>query len=400
MSAQLLTNMRLASQAGIEPYAVQDGHVVVIEDGMIEWVGPAADLPAEWKAAAPVDLGGRLLTPALIDCHTHIVHGGDRSREFELRLSGASYEEIARAGGGILNSVIATRAASEGDLVASALPRLDTLISEGVGTVEVKSGYGLTVADELKMLSAARLLGKERPVRIVTSYLAAHAVPPEYKGRAAEYIDKVVLAGMDVARHEGLADAVDGFCEGIAFSPDEIAKIFGHARRLGLPVRLHAEQLSNLGGAKLAAQNQALSADHLEYLDDAGARAMGAQGTVGVLLPGAYYFLREPQAPPVELLRRHGVRMAVATDCNPGTSPMCSLLMAMNMAATLFRLTPAEVLAGVTRHAAAAIGRSAELGSIAPGKRAEFAVWDAERPVELIYRLGLNPLHRRIIGEA
>ena len=205
---------------------------------------------------------------------------------------------------------------------------------------------------------------------------------------------------MDVARHEGLADAVDGFCEGIAFSPDEIAKIFGHARRLGLPVRLHAEQLSNLGGAKLAAQNQALSADHLEYLDDAGARAMGAQGTVGVLLPGAYYFLREPQAPPVELLRRHGVRMAVATDCNPGTSPMCSLLMAMNMAATLFRLTPAEVLAGVTRHAAAAIGRSAELGSIAPGKRAEFAVWDAERPVELIYRLGLNPLHRRIIGEA
>jgi len=368
-----------------------------VEAGRIALVCPRAEVPADWLLADMEDLGGRLVTPALIDCHTHLVFGGNRADEFRMRLEGASYEAIAEAGGGIVSTMRATRALSEDELVVAALPRLDALIAEGVATVEIKSGYGLTVADELKMLRAARALGRQRAVRVVTSLLAAHAVPPEYKGRADAYLDEVVLPGMEAAHAESLIDAVDGFCEAIAFSPGQIERVFSHAARLGLPVKLHAEQLSNLGGARLAAAHGALSADHLEYLDEAGAQAMAAAGTIAVLLPGAFYFLRERQAPPVAALRAAGARIAIATDCNPGSSPLSSLLTAMNMACTLFGLTPEEALAGVTREAAAALGLGDEIGTIEPGKRAEFAVWDVNDPAELSYRIGFNPLHRRII---
>ena len=396
MPAKLFTNLRLAAMAPGPP-AVRGGMAVGVEAGRIALVAPQAALPVEWHAAEAEDLGGRLVTPALIDCHTHLVFGGNRASEFRMRLEGASYEQIARAGGGIVSTMKATRALSEDELVVAALPRLDALMAEGVGTVEIKSGYGLTVADELKMLRAARALGRQRRVRVVTSWLAAHAVPPEYRGRADAYLDEVVLPGMDAGHADGLIDAVDGFCEGIAFSPAQIGRVFDHATKLGLPVKLHAEQLSNLGGARLAATHGALSADHLEHLDEAGARAMAAAGTVAVLLPGAYYFLRERQAPPVAALRAAGTRMAIATDCNPGSSPLSSPLLAMNMACTLFGLTPEEALAGFTREAAAALGLSAEIGTVEPGKRAEFAVWDAEDPAELSYRIGFNPLHRRIV---
>ena len=345
-----------------------------------------------------IDAHGALLTPGLIDCHTHLVYAGNRAREFEMRLEGASYEEIARAGGGIVSTVTATRALSEDELVQAALPRLDALIAEGAGTIEIKSGYGLTVEDELKMLRAARRLGKERNIRVRTSYLAAHAVPAEYKGRPDAYIDEVVLPGLEAAHAEALVDAVDGFCEGIAFSPAQIARVFGRAKALGVPVKLHAEQLSNLGGAALAASYGALSADHLEYLDGPGVAAMAKAGTVAVLLPGAFYFLREKQAPPVEALRSAGVPIAIATDCNPGSSPLASLLLAMNMASTLFRLTPEEALAGVTRNAAEALGLADEIGTIAAGKRAELAVWDVRHPAELAYRIGFNPLHKAIVA--
>jgi imidazolonepropionase len=356
-------------------------------------------LPSEWRRGWRADLGGRLVTPALIDCHTHLVFGGNRANEFRMRLEGASYEEIARAGGGIVSTMKATRALGESALVEAALPRLDALIAEGVGTVEIKSGYGLTIEDELKMLRAARRMAEIRPVRVKTSYLAAHAIPPEYKARADAYLDEVVLPGMEAAHAEGLVDAVDGFCEGIAFAPEQIARVFDRARELGLPVKLHAEQLSNLGGAKLAAGYGALSADHLEYLNREGAVTMAAAQTVAVLLPGAFYFLREKQAPPVALLREAGVRIAIATDCNPGSSPLSSLLLAMNMACTLFGLTPEEALAGVTREAAAALGMADEIGTIEPGRRAEFAVWDVEDPAELSYRIGFNPLYRRIVEQ-
>ncbi len=381
--------------AGDGAYGLRDGHAIGIEDGRIAFVRPAGEA-ARW--AEPEPLGGRLVTPALIDCHTHLVFGGNRAREFELRLEGASYEEIARAGGGIVSTVAATRALSEDELVASALPRLRALMAEGVATVEIKSGYGLTVEDELRMLRAARRLGAEAGIRVVTSYLAAHAVPPEYAGRADAYLDEVVLPGLDQAAAEGLADAVDGFCEGIAFSPAQIGRVLERASELGLPVKLHAEQLSNLGGAKLAASFDALSADHLEYLDQAGVAAMAAAGTVAVLLPGAFYTLRETQAPPVAALREAGVPIALATDCNPGSSPLASLLLAMNMGCTLFRLTPEEALAGVTRHAARALGLQAEIGTVEAGKRAELAVWDVEHPAELAYRIGFNPLHSRIVA--
>jgi imidazolonepropionase len=310
----------------------------------------------------------------------------------------ATYEEIARAGGGIVSTVAATRALSENELVEAALPRLDALTAEGVGTIEIKSGYGLTVEDELKMLRAARRLGEMREVRVKTSYLAAHAVPAEYKGRADAYIDEIVLPGLDAAQAEGLVDAVDGFCEGIAFSPDQIARVFEKAKALGIPVKLHAEQLSNLGGAAVAASFGALSADHLEYLDEAGAEAMAKAGTVAVLLPGAFYFLREKQAPPVDALRSAGVPIAIATDCNPGSSPLASPLLAMNMASTLFRLTPEEALAGVTRNAAQALGLADEIGTIEVGKRAELAVWNVRHPAELAYRIGFNALDRVIVG--
>ncbi len=389
----ILTNATLATmENGV---GLVEATAIRLEGDRITWVGPEAEAPGD--GGNRIDLGGRLVTPGLIDCHTHLVHGGDRAREFEMRLSGASYEEVARAGGGIVSTVRATRAASEAELLASALPRLDRMLAEGVTTVEVKSGYGLTVADELKMLRVARALERTRPVRVHTSLLAAHAVPPEYQGRADAYLDEVCIPALHAAHAEGLVDSVDGFCEGIAFSPDQIARLFAVAQGLGLPVRLHAEQLSNLGGAALAARHGALSADHLEYLDEAGAAAMAAAGTVAVILPGAFYTLRETQLPPIGLLRRHGVRMAVATDCNPGTAPMTSLTLAMNMACTLFRMTPEEALAGVTVHAAAALGLS-DAGRIAPGLRADLAIWDARHPAELSYRIGATPLYARIHG--
>ncbi|MCB2125536.1 MAG: imidazolonepropionase [Rhodobacteraceae bacterium] len=389
----ILLNAVLATMtegAGLIP----DGAVIVSGE-RIQWAGPRADLPA--AKGEQVDLGGRLVTPGLIDCHTHLVHAGDRAREFEMRLEGASYEDVARAGGGIVSTVRATRAASQSELEESALARLDRMLAEGVTTLEVKSGYGLTVADELKMLRTARALGRQRPVGVVTSLLAAHAVPPEYAGRADAYLDEVCIPALHAAHAEGLADAVDGFCEGIAFSPEQIGRVFDAARALCLPVKLHAEQLSNLGGAALAARYGALSADHLEYLDEEGIAAMAAAGTVAVILPAAFYTLRETKLPPIDLLRRHGVPMAVATDMNPGTAPMTSLTLAMNMACTFFRLTPEEALAGVTRHAAAALGL-ADRGRIAPGLRADLAVWDAAHPAELSYRIGATPLHTRMFG--
>ena len=395
---QLLTHAAIATMNdetggyGLIPQAS-----LVVEDDRISWVGPEADLPERYAGASRRDLGGRLVTPGLIDCHTHIVFGGDRAREFEMRLEGAGYEEIARAGGGILSSVRATRDADEASLLKSALRRVDHLMAEGVTTIEVKSGYGLTVADELKMLRVARLIEARREVTVRTTWLAAHALPPEYQGDRAGYIRDVVIAGMDAAHAEDLVDAVDGFCEGIAFSRDEMAAIFDHAKTLGLPVKLHAEQLSDLHGAAMAARHGAMSADHLEWLGQDGVDAMAASGTVAVLLPGAFYTLRETQLPPVGALRDAGVPIALATDCNPGTSPLTSLLLAMNMGATLFRLTPAECLAGVTRNAARALGL-ADRGVIAPGMRADLAIWDVHAPAELTYRIGFNPLHARIFG--
>lgn len=370
---------------------------IAVDGDRIAWVGQAAELPAAYADAPRRDLEGRLVTPGLIDCHTHIVHGGDRAREFEMRLEGAGYEEIARAGGGILSSVRNTREASEDELLAQALPRVDTLLGEGVTTLEIKSGYGLDIASELKMLRVARRIGTLRPVHVVTTWLAAHALPPEFKDDRAGYIEKVAIAGMDKGHAEGLIDAVDGFCEGIAFSVEEMTRVFAHARKLGLPVKLHAEQLSDLHGAAMAAGHGALSADHLEYLGADGIAAMAKAGTVAVLLPGAFYTLRETKYPPVQALRDAGVPIALATDCNPGTSPLTSLLLTMNMGATLFRLTPAECLRGVTRNAARALGLS-DRGVIAAGARADLAVWDVEHPAELSYRIGFNPLHARIFG--
>ena len=395
---QTLTDMRLATMAASHvPYGLIEDAAAVLKGGQIAWAGLHRNLPGEYAALATTSLGGRLVTPGLIDCHTHVVHGGNRAGEFELRLNGASYEEVARAGGGILSTVSATRAAPQEVLVASALPRIDALLAEGVTTIEIKSGYGLNKESELKMLRAARAIARARPVRILTTFLGAHAVPPEYKGRADAYIDEICIPALRAAHAEGLVDAVDGFCEGIAFSPAQIARVFEAAKTLRLPVKLHAEQLSNLGGAKLAAGYGALSADHLEYLDEAGVEAMARAGTVAVILPGAFYTLRETQAPPIAALRRHHVPMALASDCNPGSSPMTSLLLAMNMGCTLFRLTPEEALQGVTRHAARALGLR-DCGMIAAGMRADLAVWDVAHPAELAYRIGFNPLHARIFG--
>ena len=390
--ARLATLAESAADLGL----VDDG-AILVRDGRIAYAGPEADLPADAGAGAePVDCGGRLVTPGLIDCHTHLVHGGERSNEFEMRLEGAAYEEIARAGGGIVSSVAATRSASDDDLLRGAAARLDRLIAEGVTTVEVKSGYGLDLATEARMLRVARRLGAVRDVGVRTSFLGAHALPPEAKGDRDAYSRLVADAMLPALAAEGLVDAVDGFCEGIAFSPGQIARVFDAARALGLPVKLHADQLSDLGGAALAARYGALSADHLEYCSDAGAAALAEAGTVAVLLPGACYFLRETHRPPVEAFRRHGTRMAVATDYNPGTSPLTSLLMAANMAATLFRLTVSECLAGITREAARALGLLHEAGTLEAGKWADLAVWDVERPAELVCRMGFNPLHRRI----
>lgn len=381
-------------KAGQRNFGLIENGVIAAKDGRIAYAGPADGLPSGSDAAERTDLGGRLVTPGLIDCHTHLVYAGSRANEFEMRLNGASYEEIARAGGGIVSTVKATRAADEAELVRQSLPRLDRLIAEGVTTIEIKSGYGLDPETELRMLRAARSLASQRAVNVTTTYLGAHAMPPDHTDKDI-YIAEVCKTVPMIA-HERLADAVDAFCEGIAFSPEQTARVFAAAKVAGLPVKLHADQLSNLHGAKLAAEHGALSADHLEYTDEGGAAAMARAGTVAVLLPGAFYVLREKQLPPVEMFRRHKVAIAIATDCNPGTSPITSLLLTMNMASTLFRLTVEEAVAGVTREAARAIGRLSEIGTLEPGKQCDLAIWDVERPAELVYRIGFNPLWRRI----
>ena len=388
-------NARLAPLAGDGLGIIEDG-AVAARDGRIAFAGRVADLPSGWDAAERIDCEGRWITPGLVDCHTHLVFGGDRAHEFELRLKGASYEEIARSGGGIVSTVKATRAASEDALVASALPRLDHLIAEGCTTVEIKSGYGLDLETEARSLRAARRLADKRPVSVTTTFLGAHALPLEANGDKDAFIDKVCDEMLPALAREGLADAVDAFCEGIAFSPEQTARVFEAAKAHGLNIKLHADQLSNLHGAKLAADYAALSADHLEYTDEEGAAAMARAGTVAVLLPGAFYMLRETQVPPIATFRQHGTRMALATDCNPGTSPLTSLLLAMNMGATLFRMTVEECIAGVTREAARALGRLDEIGTLEPGKSCDLAIWNIERPAELVYRIGFNPLHARI----
>jgi imidazolonepropionase len=382
----LLTNLKAATMR--DGYGLIEDAAILIEGGSIAWVGPGADAPA---GEAAVDCEGRLVTPGLVDCHTHLVYGGNRAHEFEQRLTGVSYAEIARAGGGIAATVRATRAASEADLAAAALKRLDSLLAEGVTTVEIKSGYGLDRDTEIKMLRVARELAQWRPVDVVTSYLGAHALPQEFRGDRAAYLNLVCNQVIPAVAAAGLADAVDAFCEGIAFSVEETRQVFAAARAHGLPVKLHAEQLSNLGGAIMAAGFGALSVDHIEYLDQAGVDAIAASGTMAVLLPGAFYYLREKQSPPVAALRKAGVPIAIATDLNPGSSPVHSLLATMNMACVLFGLTPEEALMGATVHGARALGLS-DRGVIAPGMKADLAVWEVERPGELAYPLGFNPL--------
>ena len=393
----LLRNARLATcpGGGAMELGLVDRGAVAARDGRIVFAGLQSDLPLDGEATHVLDCGGRLVTPGLIDCHTHLVHAGTRAAEFKMRLEGASYEAIARAGGGILSTVGATRAASEADLLRQSLPRLDALIAEGVTTLEIKSGYGLDLETERRQLRVARKLSGIRPVSIAATYLGAHALPPERSGDRDGYIGDVVDRILPALMAEGLVDAVDAFCETIAFSPDEVARLFQAAKALGLPVKLHAEQLSNQGGAALAASFGALSADHLEYLDEAGVDAMARAGTVAVLLPFAFYFLRERQAPPLEALRRAGVPIALATDCNPGSSPVTSILLVLNMAATLFGMRIEECLLGVTRHAARALGFR-DRGTIASGAWCDLAVWDTDEPAELVHRAGLNPLHRRI----
>jgi len=392
--AILLTDATLTTMT--DGYGLIEGGAVAMDDRIL-WAGPLADLPARHANLPRHSVQGRLVTPALIDCHSHIAFGGHRATEFEMRLNGASYEEVARAGGGILSTVTATRTASEADLLAQALARADQIIAGGAATLEIKSGYGLTIEDELKMLRVARAVGRSRPVHVVTTHLAAHAIPPEYRGRADAYIDDVALPSLHAAHAAGLVDAVDAFCESIAFSPAQVERIFLAAESLGLPVKLHAEQLSDLKGAVLAARFNALSADHLEYLGPDGVAALATSGTVAVILPGAFYTLRETRMPPIAELRAAGVAMALATDCNPGSSPITSLTLTMNMACTLFRMTPLEALQGTTIHAARALGLT-DRGQIAPGLRADLAIWDATHPAELSYRIGATPLHARIFG--
>lgn len=392
MADRLWRNVRLATMTGDGLGIVEDG-AVACRDGVIVHAGPVATAPA---AAETIDGGGRWITPGLIDCHTHLVHGGDRAGEFAQRLEGASYEEIARAGGGIVSTMRATRMASEEALVAQALPRLDALIAEGVTTVEVKSGYGLSLDEEAKMLRAGRRLAETRDVRVATTFLGAHAVPPEFAGDADGYVDRVCDEMIPAIAARGLADAVDAFCEGIGFSPAQADRVLAAATRHGLPVRLHAEQLSPLGGAALAARHGALSADHLEHATEADVAAMAAAGTVAVLLPGAFYFMRETKLPPIAALRAAGVPIALATDCNPGTSPLTSPLLVLNMAAMLFRLTVAEALRGITVNAARALGLHHAIGTLEPGKACDLAIWSIDDPAELVYRIGFNPLHQRI----
>ncbi|QJE74029.1 imidazolonepropionase [Aerophototrophica crusticola] len=391
----------LATMApGTDAYGTMRDGAIAAKDGRIAWVGARADLPGPPEAlAGRVErLGGSWVTPGLIDCHTHLVFGGDRVGEWEQRLEGVPYAEIAKAGGGIARSVALTRAASEEALFASAMARLSPLLAEGVTTVEVKSGYGLDLESELKMLRVARRIGQEGGVRVRTTLLAAHALPPEYKDDRAGYIDLVCQTIIPAAARDGLADAVDAFCEGIAFTVEEVERVFTAAQAHGLPVKLHADQLSDTGGAALAARFGALSADHIEYTGDAGLDAMAAAGTVAVLLPGAFYLLRERQAPDVVGMRARGIPMAVATDLNPGTSPARSLLLMLNMACTLFRLTPAEALAGATRHAATALGLADEVGTLEVGKACDLAIWEVGQPAELAYWLGGTRCVGRVVG--
>ncbi|WP_425992705.1 imidazolonepropionase [Brevundimonas sp. TWP2-3-2] len=394
----LITDCRVATMVeGGEPYGAIEDAALLIRDGRIAWVGPRADQPPH-DAVQIHRLDGRWVTPGLIDCHTHLVFGGDRSGEFEQRLNGATYEEIARAGGGIVSSMTATRAASEDDLYASALSRLEGLKATGVTAVEIKSGYGLDRDAELKMLRVARRIGREAGVRVRTSYLGLHAVPPEHRADRSAYVDLAIDDILPAAHAEELVDAVDAYCEPIAFSDAEVSRLFEKAKALGLPVKLHADQLSDGGGAALAARYGALSADHIEHSSEAGVRAMGEAGVVAVLLPGAYLMLRETTPPPIEMLRRYGVAMAVATDCNPGTSPVASMTAALTLACVQFRLTPEEALAGMTRHAAKALGLADEIGTLEVGKAADLAVWDVTRPAELCYWLGKPILHSRYVA--
>ncbi len=382
------------------PFGLFSNGYLLARNDQIKSIGPMADLPphlVDDPSIDHIDAQGRLLTPALIDCHTHIVHGGNRAREFEMRLNGASYTEIANAGGGIVSTVSATRAMSVADLVRSALPRVDALLKEGVSVIEVKSGYGLDRDTELRMLQAARLLAVERPVRIVTSFLGAHAMPADFRGSPEDYIANICIPALLAAHEEGLVDAVDGFCESIAFSAEQLAPLFAKAKELGLPVKLHAEQLSRCGGSLLAAKHEACSVDHVEYANEEDVLALAKAGSVAVLLPGAFYTLRETQKPPVDLFRTYKVPMALATDANPGSSPLTSILIAMNMSCTLFGLTPAEALAGTTRNAAKALGLD-DTGILRSGMRADLALWDVEQPAELAYRIGLNPLYLRLFA--
>jgi imidazolonepropionase len=392
----LLTGTNIATLAeGSDGYGVVPDAALAVKDGRIAWLGPASDLPAKTSGETR-NLDGRWLTPALIDCHTHIVFAGDRSAEFEMRRTGASYEDIARAGGGIMSTVNATRDASQAELVSAARRRLRSLRMEGVATVEIKSGYGLDLDTEIRMLEAARTLG-DQSQSTITTFLGAHTVPAEFSGRADDYISFVVDEVLPAVHENQLADAVDAFCETIAFTTDQVARVFEKARDLGLQVKLHADQLSDGGGAALAASFGALSADHLEYTGESGVRAMADSGTVAVMLPGAFLVLGETQHPPIAALRDSHVPMAVATDCNPGTSPVCSLRTAMSLAVSLFELTPEECLAGVTRVAAQALGLS-DRGTLSPGLRADIAEWDIDHPRELAYWIGLNQLHRLYVG--
>jgi imidazolonepropionase len=398
MSLEIWSNCRVATMqaAAAAPYGLVEDAAIAVEGDVIAWVGPARELPAgmQDRCTRRHDAGGALVTPGLIDCHTHLVYGGDRAAEFELRLNGASYEDIARAGGGIASTVKATRAASEQELTEQSQRRLDALLAEGVTTLEIKSGYGLALEQERKCLRVARSLGGLNPVDVRTTFLGAHALPPEFAGRADDYIAEV-LRMLPLLHAEGLVDAVDAFCERIAFSTAQTARVFEAAGALGLPVKLHAEQLSDSGGAALAARHDALSCDHLEWLGEEGAAAMARAGSVAVLLPGAFYFLRETRLPPIALLREKSVPIAISTDCNPGSSPCTSLLLMLNMACTLFRMTPQEALAGVTRVAAQALGLQ-DRGVLAAGKRADFVLWEVERPAQLAYALGANPRRQTV----
>ena len=397
MAGQVFTHCKAATLvAGATGYGLVEDAAIAVQGGRISWVGDASDLPQDYADWEKVELEGALVTPALVDCHTHLVFGGDRSREFALRLEGASYEEIAKAGGGIRSTVSATRGATDEDLLASAVRRVDDLLADGVAVIEVKSGYGLTIEQEMRMLRVARAIEGRRPVRIRTSWLAAHALPPEFEGEADRYIDEIVIPGLEAAVAEGLVDAVDGFCEGIGFSPAQIRKVFDKARELGVRVKLHAEQLSDLKGSVMAAEYGALSADHLEWLAPEDAAILAEKGVVAVLLPGAFYALRETRLPPLDALRENGVAMALATDCNPGSSPLSSLRLAMNMGCTLFRMTPEEALAGATRHAAKALALEEDHGTIEAGKRADLAVWDVSHPDYLSYWIGGHLLRGRI----